>query len=73
MEKQVIVFPGRALNDLGYKKGTVKKGFDYILYHQPTWKNNYYEVYGKMVPASREKKLLVNGRSQIINLHRFLH
>ena len=35
---------GQSLERLGYQKGTVKKGFDYILYHQPTWKNNYYEV-----------------------------
>ena len=32
------------LERLGYEKGTVKKGFDHILYHQPTWKENYYEV-----------------------------
>ena len=35
---------GQSLERLGYQKGTVKKGFDHILYHQPTWKNNYYEV-----------------------------
>ena len=35
---------GQGLERLGYEKGTVKKGIDYILYHQPTWKNNYYEV-----------------------------
>jgi len=35
---------GQSLERLGYKKGTLKKGFDYILYHQPTWDNNYYEV-----------------------------
>ncbi|HEU4861945.1 MAG TPA: hypothetical protein VFT15_19010 [Chitinophagaceae bacterium] len=35
---------GQSLERLGYQKGTVKKGFEYILYHQPTWKNNYYEV-----------------------------
>ena len=35
---------GQSLDRLGYEKGTVNKGFDYILYHQPTWKNNYYEV-----------------------------
>lgn len=32
------------LERLGYEKGTVKKGFDYTLYHQPTWNGNYYEV-----------------------------
>ena len=35
---------GQSLERLGYKKGTIKKGFGYILYHQPTWENNYYEV-----------------------------
>src|SRR5688572_21282779 len=35
---------GHGLERLGYQKGTVEKGFDYILYHQPTWKNNYYQV-----------------------------
>lgn len=35
---------GQSLERLGYEKGTVKKGIGYILYHQPTWKNNYYEV-----------------------------
>lgn len=35
---------GQSPERLGYQKGTVKKGFEYILYHQPTWKNNYYEV-----------------------------
>ncbi|HET6766632.1 MAG TPA: hypothetical protein VFH08_04515 [Chitinophagaceae bacterium] len=35
---------GQSLEQLGYQKGTLRKGFEYILYHQPTWKNNYYEV-----------------------------
>lgn len=35
---------GQSLERLGYEKGTVKKGIDFILYHQPTWKGNYYEV-----------------------------
>jgi alpha-L-fucosidase 2 len=35
---------GQSLERLGYEKGTVKKGIGYIIYHQPTWKNNYYEV-----------------------------
>ena len=39
--------PPTELEKLGYPKGTVKKGFDYILYHQPTWKGNYYEVFVK--------------------------
>ncbi len=29
---------------LGYEKGLVKKGFESIHYHQPTWNGNYYEV-----------------------------
>lgn len=35
---------GQSLDRLGYEKGTLKNGIDYILYHQPTWKSNYYEV-----------------------------
>ena len=35
---------GQSLERLGYEKGTIKKGIDFILYHQPTWKGNYYEV-----------------------------
>jgi len=35
---------GQSPERLGYEKGTIKKGIDYILYHQPTWKDNYYEV-----------------------------
>jgi alpha-L-fucosidase 2 len=35
---------GQSLERLNYKKGTIKKGFAHILYHQPTWNNNYYEV-----------------------------
>ena len=35
---------GQSLERLGYQRGTVKKGFEYILYHQPTWKSNYYEI-----------------------------
>jgi alpha-L-fucosidase 2 len=42
--KTVNSVSGQSLERLGYEKGTVKKGIDYILYHQPTWKNNYYEV-----------------------------
>ncbi len=46
---------GQSPERLGYEKGTVKKGYDYILYHQPTWKNNYYEVLVKwfMFPGKR--------------------
>ena len=35
---------GQSPERLGYEKGTIKKGIDYILYHQPIWKDNYYEV-----------------------------
>lgn len=35
---------GQSLERLGYKKGMIKKGIDQVLYHQPTWDNNYYEV-----------------------------
>jgi len=35
---------GQGLQRLGYKKGTIMKGKGFIHYHQPTWKNNYYEV-----------------------------
>ena len=35
---------GQGLERLGYAKGTVIKGKNFILYHQPTWKRNYYEV-----------------------------
>ncbi len=36
---------GQGLERLGYQKGTVKKGFNYILYHQQTWNGNFYEVF----------------------------
>lgn len=35
---------GVGLQRLGYKKGTVTKTGNSILYHQPTWNRNYYEV-----------------------------
>ena len=35
---------GQGLEKLGYKKGTVTKTANSILYHQPTWNGNYYEV-----------------------------
>ncbi len=35
---------GQGLERLGYKKGTITKTADGILYHQPTWNGNYYEV-----------------------------
>ena len=35
---------GQSLERLGYAKGTIKKGFGQLLYHQPTWNNNFYEV-----------------------------
>ena len=35
---------GQGLEKLGYKEGTITKGKNFIRYHQPTWKGNYYEV-----------------------------
>jgi len=35
---------GQSLERLGYKKGTVTKTTNSILFHQPTWNNTYYEV-----------------------------
>jgi alpha-L-fucosidase 2 len=46
---------GLGLERLGYKKGSITKTKNSIRYHQPTWKENYYEE-------------LVNGPLPIINL-----
>ena len=35
---------GQGLERLGYKKGTTVKTKNSMLYHQPTWNGNYYEV-----------------------------
>jgi alpha-L-fucosidase 2 len=35
---------GQGLERLGYKKGAITKTANSILYHQPTWNGNYYEV-----------------------------
>ncbi|MEI8059102.1 MAG: glycoside hydrolase N-terminal domain-containing protein [Ferruginibacter sp.] len=35
---------GQGLERLGYAKGTVTTGLNFIRYHQPCWKGNYYEV-----------------------------
>ena len=35
---------GQGLEKLGYSKGTVTRTARTILYHQPTWNGNYYEV-----------------------------
>src|ERR1700722_4298411 len=35
---------GQSLERLGYAKGIVTKTANSILYHQPTWNGNYYEV-----------------------------
>ena len=35
---------GEGLQTLGYKKGKITKTANSILYHQPTWAGNYYEV-----------------------------
>ena len=46
---------GIGLEKLGYKKGIVTKTNSSIRYHQPTWKNNYYEVLVKWyrLPGNR--------------------
>ena len=35
---------GQGLEQLGYSNGTITKTANSILYHQPTWNGNYYEV-----------------------------
>jgi alpha-L-fucosidase 2 len=35
---------GQGLERLGYAKGSIEKGKNFIRYHQPTWNGNYYEV-----------------------------
>lgn len=35
---------GQGLARLGYAKGSITKGKNFLFYHQPTWKNSYYEV-----------------------------
>ncbi len=35
---------GQGLERLGYPKGSITKTKNSILYHQPVWSNNYYEV-----------------------------
>jgi len=35
---------GQGLERLGYKKGKISETHNSVLYHQPTWSNNYYEV-----------------------------
>ncbi|WP_276500800.1 glycosyl hydrolase family 95 catalytic domain-containing protein [Terrimonas pollutisoli] len=46
---------GIGLERLGYKKGTITKTNNSILYHQPTWKENFYEVLVKWyrLPGNR--------------------
>ena len=55
---------GQGLEKLGYKKGTVVKTKNSILYHQPTWQNNYYEV---LVQWFKVKENLVIGQWTITN------
>ena len=43
---------GQSLEQLGYKKGTLTKTGNSILYHQPAWQQNYYEVLVKWVMIS---------------------
>jgi alpha-L-fucosidase 2 len=35
---------GQGLSSLGYTKGVVTKGKNFLRYHQPAWNGNYYEV-----------------------------
>src|SRR5687768_13079309 len=53
--KEVNIVSGQSLERLGYRKGIIKKGIDYIRYHQPTWGSNYYEVLirWQMFPGNR--------------------
>ncbi len=46
---------GIGLERLGYKKGSIFKTKNSILYHQPTWQSNYYEVLVKWykLPGNR--------------------
>lgn len=46
---------GLGLERLEYKKGIVKRTHTSIRYHQPTWKENYYEVLVKWyrLPGNR--------------------
>lgn len=46
---------GQSLERLGYKKGTVTKTTNSILYHQPAWQQNYYEVLVKWVRMPGKK------------------
>lgn len=55
---------GQGLERLGYKKGTIVKTKNSILYHQPTWKGNYYEV---LIQWFKVKENLVIGQWTITN------
>lgn len=43
---------GQGLEKLGYQKGTITKTSNAVLYHQPTWNGNYYEVMIKWMKFS---------------------
>ncbi len=46
---------GEGLSALGYTKGTVTKSKNKIVYHQPTTKNNYYEILVQWQVLSRNR------------------
>ena len=46
---------GPGLEQLEYKKGSLVKTPNSILYHQPTWQNNYYEVLVKWIRTPGNK------------------
>jgi len=47
---------GQGLERLGYAKGSIEKGKNFIRYHQPTWQGNYYEVLVQW--AKNENKII---------------
>lgn len=45
---------GQGLERLGYAQGTIENGKNFIRYHQPTWKGNYYEVLIQWIKISNK-------------------
>ncbi|MEP7108348.1 MAG: glycoside hydrolase family 95-like protein [Ferruginibacter sp.] len=45
---------GQGLERLGYAKGTVTKGNNFLRYHQPTYNGNYYEVLVQWTKLSKK-------------------
>ena len=62
---------GSGLEKLGYKKGRVIKTKNSLLYHQPTWKDNYYEVLVKWYQLPGQKLIgqwtITNNSPAILN------